>query len=95
MLISHADSHDSIGHSAESTTKGSGVNIRKLRRGGSRESDALLNYMEGVKDALDRKYLKTMMLAIYVSSLFPVRSSRLLGQQVDPDHPADLIECYT
>lgn len=51
--------------------------------------------MEGVKDALDRKYLKTMMLAIYVSSLFPARSSSLLGLQVDPDHPADLIECYT
>ena len=57
----------SIGPSAGSTTKTTGVNIRKLRRGGSKESDSLLNYMEGVKDALDRKYLKTMMLAIYVS----------------------------
>ncbi|OZJ03389.1 hypothetical protein BZG36_04002 [Bifiguratus adelaidae] len=54
--------------------------VKTLQRGYSQEADTLLDWMElGIFDALERKYLRAI----------------LLGIHLDPESPDRLSECYT
>ncbi|KAK9476679.1 HORMA domain-containing protein [Lipomyces japonicus] len=56
------------------------VRLKKLKRGLSNQADTFLDWIEkGIFDALDRKYLKAIVFAIYL----------------DPQHAADITESYT
>ena len=54
--------------------------LKRLARGISPEADTFLDWIElGIYDALDKKYLRTIYLGIFV----------------DPNHPKDILEWYT
>ncbi|KZT61571.1 DNA-binding protein, partial [Calocera cornea HHB12733] len=56
------------------------VNLMTIQRGHSAAGDKLLNYLEnGIFDALEKQYLKSFMLAVYL----------------DPEDPNSIIECFT
>ncbi|GAA6000946.1 hypothetical protein JCM10207_007337 [Rhodosporidiobolus poonsookiae] len=56
------------------------VRVKKLRRGTSVEADKLMDYLDkGATEAIEKGYLHQLIFAIYL----------------DPDHPSDLVECYT
>ncbi|KAJ3327678.1 hypothetical protein HDU76_011345, partial [Blyttiomyces sp. JEL0837] len=57
-----------------------GLLLKKIERGVSDEANELMDWMEkGCYDALEKRYLKTMIFGVYM----------------DPEHPEDLIESYT
>ncbi|BFZ60662.1 hypothetical protein YB2330_001704 [Saitoella coloradoensis] len=59
---------------------GNGMRFKKLKRGYSEEANTLLDYIEkGVYDALGKRHLRSVILAIYL----------------DPAKPHDIIESYT
>ncbi|GAO51044.1 HORMA-domain-containing protein [Saitoella complicata NRRL Y-17804] len=59
---------------------GNGMRFKKLKRGYSEEANTLLDYIEkGVYDALEKRHLRSVILAIYL----------------DPAKPHDIIESYT
>ncbi|KAL7413912.1 HORMA domain-containing protein [Mrakia frigida] len=66
--------------SAQGSTSGGSLKIKKIKRNYSPEGDKLLDYLEkGVFDAVERKFLRSMVLSIYL----------------DPDDPSNVIETYT
>ncbi|KAI8591437.1 DNA-binding protein [Geranomyces variabilis] len=57
-----------------------GIALKTIERNVSPQSDELLNWLEkGCYDALERRYLKTMIFGIYL----------------DPEEPEKLVEAYT
>ncbi|CAH7668066.1 HORMA domain-domain-containing protein [Phakopsora pachyrhizi] len=56
------------------------IRVKNIKRGASKESDMVLDYLEeGVMDAILKGYLRQLFFAIYL----------------DPEKPRDVIECYT
>ncbi|GAA98305.1 hypothetical protein E5Q_04989 [Mixia osmundae IAM 14324] len=58
----------------------SGVRVKQLLRNRSQEADRLLDYLEqGVYDALERSFLRSLLFAVFL----------------DPEDQQNLVECYT
>ncbi|KAI0053877.1 hypothetical protein FA95DRAFT_1600397 [Auriscalpium vulgare] len=61
------------------TSNVSGFQVMTVARGWSAEGDRLLDYMDGIFDALERQYLRSFIFAIYL----------------DGDDPNNIVEAYT
>ncbi|CEL59650.1 Meiosis-specific protein HOP1 OS=Saccharomyces cerevisiae (strain ATCC 204508 / S288c) GN=HOP1 PE=1 SV=2 [Rhizoctonia solani AG-1 IB] len=69
-----ASSAQGPGQVSSSSTK-----VKVIKRGFSTEADSLLDYIDGIYDALDKQYLKSFVFAIYL----------------DEENPNNLVEAYT
>ncbi|KDN51073.1 hypothetical protein RSAG8_00702, partial [Rhizoctonia solani AG-8 WAC10335] len=57
----------------------SSTKVKGIKRNFSTEADSLLNYIDGIYDALEKQYLKSFVFAIYL----------------DEENPNNLVEAYT
>ncbi|CAE6428218.1 unnamed protein product [Rhizoctonia solani] len=62
-----------------SQVSSSSTKVKVIKRNFSTEADSLLNYIDGIYDALEKQYLKSFVFAIYL----------------DEENPNNLVEAYT
>ncbi|CAE6442124.1 unnamed protein product [Rhizoctonia solani] len=62
-----------------SQVSSSSTKVKGIKRNFSTEADSLLNYIDGIYDALEKQYLKSFVFAIYL----------------DEENPNNLVEAYT
>ncbi|KAH7343691.1 HORMA domain-containing protein [Rhizoctonia solani] len=62
-----------------SQVSSSSTKVKIIKRNFSTEADSLLDYIDGIYDALEKQYLKSFVFAIYL----------------DEENPNDLVEAYT
>ncbi|CAE7116937.1 unnamed protein product [Rhizoctonia solani] len=62
-----------------SQVSSSSTKVKVIKRNFSTEADSLLDYIDGIYDALEKQYLKSFVFAIYV----------------DEENPNNLVEAYT
>ncbi|CAE6471629.1 unnamed protein product [Rhizoctonia solani] len=62
-----------------SQVSSSSTKVKVIKRGFSTEADSLLDYLDGIYDALEKQYLRSFVFAIYL----------------DEENPNNLVEAYT
>ncbi|KAF8680948.1 HORMA domain [Rhizoctonia solani] len=88
-MLSTASPHDPS-HVSSSSTK-----VKVIKRGFSTEADSLLDYIDGIYDALEKQYLKSFVFAIYLVRSSRVPPSYILTSSQDDKNPNNLVEAYT
>ncbi|RXW20515.1 hypothetical protein EST38_g5322 [Candolleomyces aberdarensis] len=79
-FMTSASETDGTPQSPSTRTRVSGMHIMTLTRGYTEEADRLLNYLEnGIFDALQKRYLRSFIFAIYL----------------DNNDPTNIVEAYT